>query len=73
MTEVVQMIFQQGNTSDGGRKSSTYQVLVLDYSFQEASGTQRHGRDEVRPEAHRHLVRRLLFIVMLIGSVSLYQ
>lgn len=36
---------QESRTS--GKPSRTYEVIVFDYSFQEASGTQREGRDEV--------------------------
>jgi hypothetical protein len=38
---------KQESRSTGGRGSSTYQVLVIDYSFQEAGGAQRVEQDEL--------------------------
>jgi hypothetical protein len=46
-TAVAKVTHKKQESRGGGRGSSPYQVLVLDYSFRETSGTQCEGRDEV--------------------------
>lgn len=46
-TAVAKVSHKKQASRGGGKGEPSYQVLVLDYSYREASGTQREGRDEV--------------------------
>ena len=46
-TAVAKVTHKNQESRTSGKRSRTYEVIVFDYSFQEASGTQREGRDEV--------------------------
>jgi hypothetical protein len=46
-TAVAKVTHKKQESRGGGKGSRAFQVIVVDFSFQEASGTQREGRDEV--------------------------
>jgi hypothetical protein len=46
-TAVAKVTHKKQESRTSGKPSRTYEVIVFDYSFQEASGTQREGRDAV--------------------------
>jgi hypothetical protein len=50
-TAVAKVSHKKQASRGGGKGGPSYQVLVLDYSYREASGTQREGRDEVRMDS----------------------
>jgi hypothetical protein len=45
-TAVAKVTHKKQESRTSGKPSRTYEVIVFDYSFQEASGAQREGRDE---------------------------